>query len=306
MSPEVLETLIYSTIRGMTPLLFAGMGILILEKSGLLNLGQEGVMSIAAVVAFIAAATTGSFFVAMLSACAAATALVLIYAFLVFIGQANQVVTGLALSIFGVGLASYVGSPFLGQSIEALPKLSIPALANIPLLGAALFKHDLLVYLSWLLPVGVAYFLYKTRLGCILRSVGDNPHAAFAMGYRPNQLRLLSLVISAALVGLGGAYLTLSTAPVLAEGVSAGRGWIALALVVFSSHKVGRLVLGAFLFGLSSVLQLGTQAFGLSFDPSLVATLPYVTTIVALVVIALFRHAETSPRALAQNFEVKQ
>ena len=302
---ELLDTLVFSMIHGSVPFIFAGLGVLIAEKSGFLNLGQEGIVAFAAVVAFAGFASSESYLIAIILAVSSAILLNFIFAFLVLICGANQIVTGLALSILGLGLASYLGAAWIGESIEALSVLPIILLTDIPIFGSAFFSQDVVAYLAFASPVFVWGFLYKTKWGFVIRAVGESPDAAFSLGYRPQATRLFALTIGAVFVGLAGAYITLSIAPVLSDGVSAGRGWIALALVVFASHKIGRLVFGALLFGVMSVLPLGLQAFGLRFEPSLMAMMPYIATILGLVLIKLCATESTlhTPKSLGENFQ---
>ncbi|WP_317930076.1 ABC transporter permease [Halioxenophilus sp. WMMB6] len=305
MTIELLDTLLFATLRAAVPLIIAGIGILILEKSGVLNLGQEGVLSVGAVVAFIVAYKSGSLLLACLVAAAAGVLLVLIFAWLVLYCNANQVVTGLSLSIFGIGFSAFIGGPFIGLSIEGMPTLVTPGLSSMPVIGKVLFNQDPMTYATLVLFVAALYFLQRTRAGMILRSVGENPQAAHALGYSPNKVRLLALVVSGVLVALAGSYLSLVYTPILSEGLSAGRGWIALALVVFASHRLGRLVLGALLFGFTSIMHLVLQGMNVQIPGSILAMMPYIITIVALVIMSIRdrrRGIESAPKALGHNF----
>ena len=287
MTPELIETLLFATVRASTPLLIAGLGILLLEKSGVLNLGQEGLVSFGAVIAFIVAFKTNSYVLALFAAAFSGVFIILIFSFLVLVCKANQVVSGLALSIFGVGLAAFISSAYIGESISGIGETSVPVLSQIPWIGKIFFTQDCLVYLSWGLAVALFLTLYKTRWGMIVRGVGENPESAHALGYSPNRVRFLVLLVSAALVAIAGAYLSLVYTPVLSEGLSSGRGWIALSLVVFASHLISRLLVGAILFGFMSVLHLAMQGSGLNIGGSILAMMPYVMTILALVLMSI-------------------
>ena len=305
MTLEFFETLVLASIRSATPLFIAGMGILLLEKSGVLNLGQEGLVAVGAVVSFIVALETGSYFLALLAALVSGFGLILIFSFLVLVCRADQVVSGLALSIFGVGMAAFISSPYIGESIAGIGPLDMGPLTRLPVVGKILFGHDVFVYCSLMLALALSFFLYRSRAGLILRCVGEDPNAARAMGYAPRKIRFIALLLSAAMVACSGAYLSLVYTPVLSDGLSAGRGWIALALVVFSSHLMWRLGLGAMLFGLMSVLHLALQALGANVSGSLLAIMPYLLTIVALIVFSVRdrkRLVSFMPQAFGQNY----
>lgn len=304
MTIDLVETVLFAALRASTPLLLAALGVLILEKSGVLNLGQEGIISVSAIIAFITAFKTGSLSLALLMAGLSGLMLSGLFAFLVLVCHAGQVVSGLALSIFGVGLAAFIGSPFVGETIAALPPLSIDGLSSVPVIGRILFSQDLMVYGTWLLGPLVAWFLYRTRFGMLLRSVGENPQAAHALGYSPVKVRFFALLLSGLLVAFGGAYLSLAFTPTLTEGISAGRGWVAIALVVFASHRVGRLYVGALLFGLASIMHLVLQGVGLGVSGSILAMLPYLVTIIALVLFSFKARDQQfgAPKSLGVNF----
>lgn len=306
MSQELIEILIFATIRNATPLMFAGLGILILEKSGVLNLGQEGLVALSAVLAFIAAHDTGSTIVALICGCCAAIFLNVIYALLTLVCRAPQVVSGLSVSILGVGLAAFFGSGYVGLAVDGIDIKPLGFLSSVPLLGKAFFEQNVMVYAAWLLAPMAFFGLYRTRMGMLVRATGEDPLAVRALGYSPNKIRFSVLLLSGGLVGLSGAFLTLTYTPMLTEGISSGRGWIALALVVFASHKVFRLSVGAMLFGFTSLLHLALQGAGVNISGSLLAMLPYVITIVSLVIISWrsSNHSGNSPRSLGQNFTV--
>ena len=274
-------------ISAATPLLFAALGELVTEKSGVLNLGVEGMMLAGAVAGFAVGVTTGSGILGVLAGAAAGIALAFAFGVLTLTLAANQVATGLALTIFGIGLSALVGAGFVGIPVEPLPKLAIGGLSDIPVIGPLLFGHDALVYLSVLATLGVAWFLRRTRGGMILRAVGESDLSAHSIGYDVIAVRYRAVLFGGAMSGLGGAYLSLSYTPMWAEEMTAGRGWIALALVVFSSWRPWRLFLGAYLFGGVTILQLYAQgAGGFGIPAQVMSMLPYIATILVLTLIA--------------------
>ncbi|HSC83194.1 MAG TPA: ABC transporter permease [Pseudomonas sp.] len=286
MDMELLGNILFAMVRCGTPLLLVALGELICEKSGVLNLGQEGMMLFGAVVGFIVAFATGSLWLGVLLACLAGMLLASLFALVALGCQANQVATGLALTIFGIGLSAFIGSAWVGKPLSGFEPVAIPLLSDIPLIGHMLFKQDVLVYLSFTLFVLIAWVLLKSRIGLILQAVGENPNAASAMGLPVLRVRTLAVLFGGAMAGMAGAYLSLAYTPMWAENMSAGRGWIALALVVFASWRVFRVLLGAYLFGLASILHLVAQGIGVSIPANLLAMLPYVATIVVLVILS--------------------
>ncbi|MGH8384334.1 MAG: ABC transporter permease [Pseudomonas sp.] len=286
MDIDLLSNVFYAMVRCGTPLLLVALGELICEKSGVLNLGQEGMMLFGAVIGFIVAFNSGNLWLGVLLAMLAGMLLSSLFALVALVFNANQVATGLALTIFGVGLSSFVGASWVGKPLVGFEPLAIPYLSEIPLIGRMLFAQDLLVYLSFALFALVAWAVLKSRLGLIIQAVGENPDAASAMGLPVLGVRALAVLFGGAMAGLAGAYLSLAYTPMWAENMSAGRGWIALALVVFASWRVWRLLLGAYLFGLASILHLVAQGLGLAIPSSLLAMLPYVATIVVLVLLS--------------------
>lgn len=278
--------ILIGAIRAGTPLVFAALGELITEKSGVLNLGVEGMMLVGAVVGFIATVATGNPYIGILAAIAAGAAMSLVFGFLTLTLLTNQVATGLALTIFGIGLSAFLGIPYVGTPIEGLKPVAIPVLSEIPVVGPLLFSHDILIYVSILLFAVIAYFLYRTRGGLILRAVGESHDAAHAIGYHVIAIRYLAVMFGGACAGLAGAYLSLVYTPQWAENMTAGRGWIALALVVFATWRPGRVIAGAYLFGGITIVGLHIQALGFEISSHLVATLPYLATIVVLALIS--------------------
>jgi simple sugar transport system permease protein len=254
------------------------------ERSGVLNLGVEGMMLIGALTAFAVGATTGSLALGYVTAAAAAVLLSLLFAFLTLTLQANQVATGLALTLFGVGLSAFAGRSFAGLPISGVKPLEIPLLSQLPVIGA-LFHLDVLVYGSIALYFAVEWFLTKTTAGLRLRAIGESPAVAHGLGQPVILIRYLAVMFGGATSGIAGAYLSTALTPMWVEGMSAGRGWIALALVEFATWRPLRVVLGAYLFGGVTVLQLYAQGFGLSIPSEILSMLPYAATIVVLVLI---------------------
>ena len=286
MDIDLLSNVFYAMVRTGTPLLLVALGELVCEKTGVLNLGQEGMMLFGAVVGFIAAYSTGNLWLGVLVAMLAGVLLSSLFALVALAFNANQVATGLALTIFGVGLSTFVGAAWVGKPLSGFEPIALPWLSELPVVGRMLFGQDLLVYLSFALFALVAWVLLKSRLGLIIQAVGENPDAASAMGLPVLRVRTLAVLFGGAMAGLAGSYLSLAYTPMWAENMSAGRGWIALALVVFASWRVGRLLLGAYLFGLASILHLVAQGVGLNIPSNLLAMLPYVATIVVLVLLS--------------------
>ncbi|MEE9320031.1 MAG: ABC transporter permease [Granulosicoccus sp.] len=284
MNETIILTLI-TIITAATPLVYASLGELVTERSGVLNLGVEGMMLTGAVCSFATVHYSGSATLGVLAGCLAGMALALLFAFLTLTLQSSQVATGLALTIFGVGLSALIGQSLVGIAFEGLPVL-MPELARIPAIGKLLFGHDILVYGSFALVAATSWFLSRTRAGLVLRSVGDSHDAAHALGYHVIRVRYLATLFGGACAGLAGAYLSMAYTPMWVENMSAGRGWIALALVVFAVWQPGRLLLGAYLFGGISILQLHGQALGFQVPSQLMSMLPYLTTILVLVLIS--------------------
>ncbi|MDP2747006.1 ABC transporter permease [Pseudomonas sp.] len=286
MDLDLLSNIFYAMVRTGTPLLLVALGELICEKSGVLNLGQEGMMLFGAVIGFIVALSTGNLWLGVLLAMSAGMLLSMLFAAVALGFNANQVATGLALTIFGVGLSTFVGAAWVGKPLAGFEPIAIPLLSEIPLIGRMLFAQDILVYLSFALFGFVAWVLLKSRIGLIIQAVGENPDAASAMGLPVLRVRTLAVLFGGAMAGLAGGYLSLAYTPMWAENMTAGRGWIALALVVFASWRVLRVLLGAYLFGLASIIHLVAQGIGLSIPSNLLAMLPYVATILVLVLLS--------------------
>ncbi|MDE2759657.1 MAG: ABC transporter permease [Paracoccaceae bacterium] len=268
------------------PVLLAALGELVVEKSGVLNLGVEGMMIIGAVCGFMTIYHTGSPLFGVLASIIAGGLLALVFGILTQVLHSNQVATGLALTLFGLGLSALLGQPYAGIKPPTFPKPDFGFLGDLPVLGQLFFKYDYLVYVAFILVVGVSYFLNRTRGGLILRSIGENHDAAHALGYHVVSVRLAAIMFGGGCAGLGGGYLAMIRVPQWTEGMTAGVGWIALALVVFASWRPYRVILGAFLFGGVTLLQLNLQAVGIKVNPAYLSMAPYLITIVALVVIS--------------------
>jgi ABC-type uncharacterized transport system permease subunit len=298
--------MLFATIVAGTPLVITALGELVTEKSGVLNLGAEGIMAIGAIAGFAVAHDSGSTLAGVFAGLAAGAAMALLFAVVTLTLMANQVASGLALSIFGVGLSAFIGKPYESASMVAVPSLRIPLLADIPIVGPALFDQQWLVYGSWLLFGGVAWFLHRSRAGLVLRAVGESPTAAHSIGYPVIRIRYLATIFGGAMAGAGGAFLSVFYTPLWVEGMVAGRGWIALALVVFATWRPARVLVGAYLFGGVMITQLFLQGSGAQIDiPSqFLTSLPYWATIVVLVVIS--RNLQTirlnSPVSLGQPY----
>ncbi|MDD7908805.1 MULTISPECIES: ABC transporter permease [Pseudovibrio] len=283
---SALEPILLTIITASTPLLLAAIGELITERSGVLNLGVEGMMIVGAVMGFAITAMSGSPYLGVVASMFAGMAMALLFGFLTLNLMTNQVATGLALTILGLGLSGMLGEAFIGQPGIKLPVLHIPGLSDIPFIGTVLLSQDILVYISLALVAAVYYFLFKTRAGLVIRAVGDNHTSAHALGYSVLKVRYLAVLFGGACSGLAGGYLSLVYTPQWVEGMTAGRGWIALALVVFASWRPLRLLVGAYLFGAVSVLQFHAQAAGIGLPSQLMSALPYLATIVVLVIIS--------------------
>jgi simple sugar transport system permease protein len=305
MSLDLALPIILTVISAATPLLLAGIGELVVERSGVLNLGVEGMMLAGAVAAFAVAFTTGSYALAILAAVLAGVLMALVFGVLTLTLVSNQVATGLALTLFGLGLSALVGAGFVGSPVQPLPKLAIPGLSTLPFLGPILFGQDVLVYLSVALTLGVSWFLKRTRGGMILRACGDSDVSAHSIGYDVIRIRYLAVLFGGATSGLAGAFLSLAYTPMWVEHMTAGRGWIALALVVFASWRPLRLLAGAYLFGGVSILQLYVQGMGgIGVPAQVLSMLPYIATILVLTVISAgsMRARLDAPACLGKPF----
>jgi general nucleoside transport system permease protein len=299
-----LLSIVLTIMTAATPILLAATGELVTERSGVLNLGVEGMMSIGAVLAFAAAFTTGSPYIGILAAVVGGMLLSLVFAFLTLVMVSNQVATGLALTLLGLGLSALIGESFVGQPGIKLEQISVPVLSEIPVLGPIVFRQDLLVYFSLFLSAATSYVLTRTRIGLVIRAVGDNHASAHALGFPVNLVRLGCILFGGACAGLGGGYLSLAYTPLWIENMTAGRGWIALALVVFGSWMPNRAALGAYLFGTVMILGFALQSKGSGIPSQFLSSLPYLVTIGALVLLSGKRSANktNAPACLGQSF----
>ncbi len=301
---ELSQAILFTIATAATPLLIAALGELVVERAGVLNLGVEGMMVMGAVSGFAIAQMTGSPWIGMLGAILVGALFSLLFGALALSMVTNQVATGLALTLLGLGLSGLVGESFVGQAGIKLPYLYVPGLSDIPLIGKLVFGQDPIFYLSIMLTAGVVWFLFRTRAGLTLRSVGDSHASAHALGIKVVRIRYLAVMFGGACAGLAGAHLSLVYTPQWVENMTAGRGWIALALVVFASWRPWRLVAGAYLFGAVSIGQLHAQALGLGIPSQLLSALPYLATIIVLVLISGNRRLAmmNTPASLGRPF----
>ncbi len=301
-----IALLIAATMVSATPILLAALGEAVVEKAGVLNLGVEGMMIVGAVASFIVAYHSATPWGGFLAAALAGAGFALLFGFLTQILLSNQVATGLALTLFGLGIAALLGKPYEGMKAPTLSKLDLGVLSDIPFFGEAFFRHDAIIYLSLLLAVGVWFAMTRTRAGLILRGIGENQDAAHSLGYKVVRVRLLAIAFGGSCAGLGGAYLSLVRLPQWTEGMTAGAGWIALALVVFGSWRAERILIGAYLFGGLTVLQLNLQAAGVGIGVEYLSSAPYLVTIAVLVFMSSRRGmlSHAAPASLGKTFEV--
>jgi general nucleoside transport system permease protein len=283
---EQFALLLGATFNAGTVLAIAGLGLLINERAGIINLGAEGLMLVAAIAGFATAVHTGSDLAAFAAGAGVGALMAGLFGALVIWLNTNQYATGLALSLFGTGFSAFVGTAYTQARLTDRAKFDIPVLADIPLLGPALFRHHPLVYGAVLLALGLAWFLYRSRPGLVLRAVGESPESAHALGYPVRRIRLAAVMTGGALCGLAGAYLSVIYTPLWVEGMVAGKGWIALALTTFATWRPARVLLGAYLFGGVTMLQFHLQGEGVQIASQWLTMLPYVATIVVLVLIS--------------------
>ncbi|MCJ8335320.1 MAG: ABC transporter permease [Epibacterium sp.] len=296
--------LVASLMVAATPILLAAIGELVVEKAGVLNLGVEGMMIVGAIAGFATAVETGSpLFGFLISAFAGAT-LSLLFVIMTQVALANQVASGLALTLFGLGLSALMGQSYVGIKPPQLGQIHLPVLSDLPVVGQILFSHDIILYFGIALTAAVWAVLKYTRVGLVLRAVGENHDAAHALGYKVVRIRILAILFGGACAGLGGAYISLIRVPQWTEGMTAGVGWIALALVVFASWKPWRALLGAYLFGGVTVVQLNLQAAGVAIPVEYLAMSPYLITILVLVLLSADKSG--APAALGRIFHASR
>lgn len=300
----ILEAIILTVVTAATPLVIAALGELVTERAGVLNLGVEGMMIMGAVGAFATAQTTGSPYLGVLAGIATGAAFSLLFAFLTLTLVANQVATGLALTILGLGVSGNIGESFVGQPGIKLPQIVVPVLSEIPVVGPILFRQDVMFYASIALVLGVNWFLFRSRAGLKIRAIGDSHGSAHALGIPVIRTRYLAVMFGGACAGLAGAQLSLVYTPQWVENMSAGRGWIALALVVFASWRPWRVLAGGYLFGAVTIGQLHAQALGLAVPSQFLSALPYAATVVVLIIISHNRRTTliNTPACLGKAF----
>ncbi|MEM9605668.1 MAG: ABC transporter permease [Pseudomonadota bacterium] len=302
---DTLVFILAGTLAATVPLLYSALGELVAEKTGMLNLGVEGMMAVGAASGFVTVAVTGSHTLGFLVGAGAAMLVSTLYAVVTLFFLANQVATGLAVGVLGLGLSAAIGKRYEGTTVDALKKLDFGPLSDLPVIGPALFQHDIMVYGSFAVIALLWWVLSRTKLGLVIRAVGESPDAAHALGYRVRLIRFAAVAFGGAMAGIGGAYLSTAYTALWADGMVAGRGWIAVALVVFGSWILPRVAAGAYLFGAISLLELSIQGFGLNVPSQLLSASPYIITIVVLAVIS--RNPTfiqlNSPMSLGQTFK---
>ncbi|MBL8389004.1 MAG: ABC transporter permease [Hydrogenophaga sp.] len=283
---ESTALLIAASLNAGTVLAIASLGLLINEKSGIVNLGAEGMMLCAALAGFATVVHTGSPLLGFAAGMVVGALLAAIFGVLVIWLNTNQYATGLALTLFGGGFSAFAGTSYVQAKLQPAPVSGLPLLSDIPFLGSALFKHHPMVYVCVALTFGLIWFLWRTRAGLVLRSVGESPESAHALGYPVRRIRLLSVIAGGALCGLAGAYVSTAYTPLWVEGMIAGKGWIALALTTFATWRPARVLLGAYLFGFVTMLQFHLQGMGVNVPSQFLTMMPYLATIVVLVLIS--------------------
>jgi simple sugar transport system permease protein len=301
---DLLVNILIGVTVAATPLVFAAIGELVVERSGVLNLGVEGMMIIGAIAGFAVTIAMGSYVLGIVAAMLAGVVMAALFGVLTLTLRSNQVASGLALTMFGLGLSALWGQGYAGKSTGAFPRVHLPLLSDLPVLGPLVFGQDILVYLSLVLVAATVWFLENSRPGLVLRAIGESHDAAHALGYPVVACRYLALMFGGACAGLGGAYLSLVQTPLWVERMTAGRGWIALALVVFAAWRPVSALMGAYLFGGITILQLHSQGFGMKIDAQILSMLPYVATIVVLVMISRDRTKArlNAPACLGRTF----
>jgi simple sugar transport system permease protein len=299
-----IQAQLLTVVTAAIPLLFAATGELVSERSGVLNLGVEGMMAVGAVVGFIAGHVTGVPLAGVVASILAGVAMAALFGIVTLVFVANQVASGLALTIFGLGLSGLIGNRYVSIPGLGLERIHIPGLTDIPIIGPLVFGEDPLVYIAVALSVGVSWFLFRSRGGLIVRAVGDNHNSAHALGYKVVRVRFLAVLFGGACAGLGGGYLSIVYTPQWTPNMTAGRGWIALALVVFGTWLPRRVAIGALLFGAIGILQLNAQGYGVALPSQFLSALPYLATVVVLVIISRNRMLlrANTPACLGQAF----
>jgi simple sugar transport system permease protein len=283
---DSLALLLAATLNAGTVLAIAGIGLLINERAGIINLGAEGMMLVAAVAGFATAVHTGNDWLAFAAGAAAGALMAAAFGVLVIWLNTNQVASGLALSLFGAGFSAFAGIGYVQGKLGERPQFELPWLADLPFVGPAFFRQHPMVYIAIALVAGVAWFLYRSRAGLVLRAVGESPESAHALGYPVRRIRMAAVMVGGALCGVAGAYLSVVYTPLWVEGMVAGKGWIALALTTFATWRPARILLGAYLFGGVTMLQFHLQGQGVEIPSQFLSMLPYLATVVVLVLIS--------------------
>ncbi len=283
---DAFALLIAATLNAGTVITFAALGLLVNERAGIVNLGAEGMMLVAAIAGFAATVHTGNPWLGLAAGAAAGAVLAALFGLLVIWLNTNQYATGLALSLFGAGFSAFMGIKYTQERLPERPPMHIPVLGDIPFIGPALFRQHVMVYVAIAFTVALAWFLYRSRSGLVLRAVGESPESAHALGYPVRRIRLLAVVVGGALCGISGAYISTVYTPLWVEGMVAGKGWIALALTTFATWRPARVLLGAYLFGGVTMLQFHLQGEGVQVSSQLLTMLPYLATIAVLVLIS--------------------
>lgn len=300
-----LVFILAGTLAATVPLLFAALGELVAEKTGMLNLGVEGMMATGAAAGFVVVAVTGSHWLGLIAGGGAALLVSAVFAVLTINFLANQVASGLAIGVMGLGVSAAIGKKYEGTTVPTMDKIDFGPLSDIPVIGPSFFNHDPIVYLAIIMAIGLWYVLKHTKVGLVIRAVGESPHSAHALGYHVDAIRFAAVIFGGAMAGIGGAYLSTIYTALWAEGMVAGRGWIAVALVVFGSWILPRVAAGAYLFGAISLLELSIQGLGLDIPSQLLSASPYIITIIVLVIIS--RNPVyiqlNSPMSLGQTFK---
>ncbi|MFW6323842.1 MAG: ABC transporter permease [Desulfovibrionales bacterium] len=306
MQLELAIPLLAAAVQSGTPILYATLGEMLTERAGILNLGVEGMMIVGALAAFWFSQVSGEPWLGLVAGGMAGLSLAAMHGLVCIFFQGNQVVSGLALTILGVGLADFLGTPLIGSGAPGFDAVSLPFLSALPVVGRIFFQQDILVYISYFLPLVLWFTLRYTRLGLEIRSVGENPDAATSSGIQALAMRWIGTLGGGFLVGLGGAYLSLAYTHFWTNGLTAGRGWIAVALVIFAFWKPGRAIIGAYLFGGVMAFQLRLQAMGADLPSSLLLMLPYVLTILVVIFSSWLRTGGEAPAALGVNIEPEE
>ena len=303
---SILLAVLAGAVRSGTPIAFAAMGETLAERSGVMNLGVEGMMLMGAMVGVAVQVKTGIPMLSLLAAGIAASTLAAVHAFITVYLNGNQLVSGIGLSIVGTGLSGFLGRPYVGVQFSGIDVWGIPILKDLPILGKVFFQHDPLVYLTGIVAVGVWFLLYKTRFGLQVRAVGEEPHAAYAQGVPVQRSRTLAVIIGGFLAGIGGAHLSLAYTQLWAERMTAGQGLIAVGLVIVAGWHPVRVLLMTYLFGILIVLHLNLQASGITISPYILAALPYLFAVLALTFVTFIDKRQGMPAALAKEFNMLQ